>query len=292
MGKGFPIRMIKAFRNQEAAVVVQHCECTIYQRTVPFETVKMINFSYARFTSKQSAYLDAPAHTEGSLKSSPWVPSGSAPHLRGIPCLSFPVCKQGECRAVERLQQERPHRVPRCAAGTCPGPTPCKADHRHLALEQSIPAPNAPHLALNPNPTRCARRPRRPKKQQAWPALSLSVPGALAHVECSDTGPLVRAAKGPQLIRRINVSDCRTAARPSLQAQHTRPLGGQGASGGPEHLLAAFCPRPSGAQLAQCRVGGFLCPLPTQGGSARLWTVVGKSPRPVQRHQVTHTYSF
>lgn len=189
----------------------------------------MINFSYAHFPSKQRAYSDADTHTEGFLKSSPWAPSGAAPHLRGILCLSFPVCKQGGCRAVERFQQERPHQVPRCAAGTCPGPTPCKADQRHLALEQSIPAPNAPHLALNPNPTRCTRRPRRPAKQQAWPAPSLSVPGAPARVGCSDTGPWVRAAKGPQpMCRIINVSDRRTAARPSLQAQHTRPLGGRG----------------------------------------------------------------
>ena len=151
--------------------------------------------------------------------------------------------------------------MPRWAASTCPGPTPCKADHCHRDLEQSIPAPNAPHLALNPNPTPCTRRPPRPEKQQAWPALSLSVPGAPAHMECSDTGPFVRAAKGPQLMRRIiNISDSRPAARPSLQAQQTPPLGEQGASGGPDHLLATFCPLPAGAQLAQCRVRGFLCP--------------------------------
>lgn len=180
---------------------------------------------------------------------------------------------------MERFQQERPHQVPRCAAGTRPGPTPCKADHRHLALEQSIPAPNAPHLALNPNPTRCTRRPRRPEKQQAWPAPSLSVPGAPARVECSDTGPWVRAAKGPQpMCRIINVSDGRTAARLSLQAQHTRPLGGQGASGGPEHLLAAFCPLPAGAQLAQCRGAGFLCPPPRSGRQRQALDHGGEKP--------------
>lgn len=195
---------------------------------------------------------------------------------------------------MERFQQERPHQVPRCAAGTRPGPTPCKADHRHLALEQSIPAPNAPHLALITRTPRAARGAREgPKSSRRGPhrvslsrelqlAWNVLTPGLgsgrqKGHSRCAESSTFLTAGRLPACPCRHNTHDRWADRGPQAALSTCWPL-------------SVPCPLEPSSPSVEERASS--APLPAQGGSARLWTMVGKSPRPAQQHQVTHTCSF